>query len=745
MKKKLLIALAVCAAMVSIFTVTAFADATTGSGSLEDPYVDEQGLKYATRDNVLEGGSSDELAVIGIDIDNLAENVVIPDTLEEKSVTGIDTLAFTTDIKGMLDSGMNTGSFSPNTILKSVEIPESVKDLGIRNIGDLAKDAYGDGYDSDVFAKMTAAGLVEYAGGTLNGSATSVTITTDVPGMIFGYCTKLESVTFTDESTITKIPGSMFYGCESLNNIEIPESVTEIGASAFAGIGASSVTIPKGVATIGGGLFYNCENLTEVYFMQEESTSVSITETLEDKISSHPHAMFGHTVQSPEGTNKIKIYTDNTSISEALSGKTNVAGIYKISIPEDDKTYDDQAKTIKIEAHKSVDSDVQNSYDLVIYPDDAENFVSYFADIEFKVMQKTTTGTVNMTIDSNSASNIRIAAQDGTLISDGTAYQYAFYVQPNTDGTNEGDNGTIMVPFTGLKIGTITISGYGEGQFIIYDAVANKEIADSIVDDLAVSTLSTTGGANSPQSKYTAEADETLKSASATPNYWETFSIEEKTATVECYVVFANDVEESGQDYSKMHLTVDDNMISTEPMEIDLYDGNTKLGSAGRNIYEVFYSEELSTPILEHLGFTSEDPVHGYLIRFRDMPANNHQYHMTLTGDGYRTAEITGLIDGDLQVYFWNNVMDEEHPQSNKVHTSNTNKKNFLAGDIQMDGKIGIYDLNGVTSYYGQTGMKDEDGSLAEGANETYIQYDLNRDGKIDAKDIAYVLVSWGE
>lgn len=62
---------------------------------------------------------------------------------------------------------------------------------------------------------------------------------------------------------------------------------------------------------------------------------------------------------------------------------------------------------------------------------------------------------------------------------------------------------------------------------------------------------------------------------------------------------------------------------------------------------------------------------------------------------------------------------------------------NFLAGDIVKDNKINIYDLSAVVSYFGTTG-------LATDNHPEYAQYDLNRDGVIDSKDVAYVLVSWG-
>ena len=50
-----------------------------------------------------------------------------------------------------------------------------------------------------------------------------------------------------------------------------------------------------------------------------------------------------------------------------------------------------------------------------------------------------------------------------------------------------------------------------------------------------------------------------------------------------------------------------------------------------------------------------------------------------------------------------------------------------------------MYDLSAVVSYFG-----DIDLNVAGTAN-TYAKYDLNRDGKIDSKDVAYVLVSWGK
>ena len=49
------------------------------------------------------------------------------------------------------------------------------------------------------------------------------------------------------------------------------------------------------------------------------------------------------------------------------------------------------------------------------------------------------------------------------------------------------------------------------------------------------------------------------------------------------------------------------------------------------------------------------------------------------------------------------------------------------------DNDINIYDLSAVVSYFAS------EATVENG----FAKYDLNRDGRIDSKDVAYVLVSW--
>ena len=106
----------------------------------------------------------------------------------------------------------------------------------------------------------------------------------------------------------------------------------------------------------------------------------------------------------------------------------------------------------------------------------------------------------------------------------------------------------------------------------------------------------------------------------------------------------------------------------------------------------------------------------------------NITYTVTIEGEGYRTARCSVNMNADKVLNFWNNVKDTAE--------ANGERKNFLAGEIVKDGKINVYDLSAVVSYFGENNLVED--------HPEYAKYDLNRDGKIDSKDVAMVLVSWG-
>ena len=78
----------------------------------------------------------------------------------------------------------------------------------------------------------------------------------------FKGCTILSNVEL--ESGMTKIPANLLRDCPGFTTITIPNTVTEIGYSAFEGTNLTSIVIPDTVTKIGSSVFENCKQLSSV-------------------------------------------------------------------------------------------------------------------------------------------------------------------------------------------------------------------------------------------------------------------------------------------------------------------------------------------------------------------------------------------------------------------------------------------------------------------------------------------------
>lgn len=97
---------------------------------------------------------------------------------------------------------------------------------------------------------------------------------TEIGFSAFAECTGLTSVTIPD--SVTSIETNAFVYCTELTNITIPNSVTEIGEYAFAQCYAlTSVDIPNSVNSIGRRAFSECDKLKEVHFENPNGWKVS--------------------------------------------------------------------------------------------------------------------------------------------------------------------------------------------------------------------------------------------------------------------------------------------------------------------------------------------------------------------------------------------------------------------------------------------------------------------------------------
>ena len=86
---------------------------------------------------------------------------------------------------------------------------------------------------------------------------------TSIGDEAFRRCESLQSINIPD--SVTSIGEGAFHGCESLQSINIPDSVTSIGCGAFAWCESlQSINIPDSVTSIGCGAFAWCKSLQSI-------------------------------------------------------------------------------------------------------------------------------------------------------------------------------------------------------------------------------------------------------------------------------------------------------------------------------------------------------------------------------------------------------------------------------------------------------------------------------------------------
>lgn len=127
--------------------------------------------------------------------------------------------------------------FLANTSLKSIDIPDHIKEIG-------------DGAFSDCF-------YLEYI--TIPDSVTSI------DNSVFYNCSNLKSITIPDK--VTRIYSFTFYNCSSLKSITISGDIRTIDNYAFRGCSdLTSVTMSNRVKHIGNWAFKNCISLTAINY-----------------------------------------------------------------------------------------------------------------------------------------------------------------------------------------------------------------------------------------------------------------------------------------------------------------------------------------------------------------------------------------------------------------------------------------------------------------------------------------------
>ena len=193
------------------------------------------------------------------------ETIDIPDTVTE---IGAGAFRYCTNLKNVSipDSVtiIRNRAFADCTALDTISIPDSVTEIenwAFANCTNLVNVTLSKGLieiENDCFNNCTKLNNVE-----IPASLTKYESWYGSQGGPFAKCSSLKNVTF--ESGTTTIVRSLFYYCTGLETIDIPDTVTEIGAWAFENCtNLKTVTIPDSVTKIDDSAFYRDTGLTEI-------------------------------------------------------------------------------------------------------------------------------------------------------------------------------------------------------------------------------------------------------------------------------------------------------------------------------------------------------------------------------------------------------------------------------------------------------------------------------------------------
>ncbi|MBQ8655595.1 MAG: leucine-rich repeat protein [Prevotella sp.] len=179
-------------------------------------------------------------------------------------------------------TSINESTFYTCTLLRSVEMPNSITSIGDHafhgctglksitipsNVTTIGKDAFSlcTGLKSITIPNsVTSIGNNAFQDCRELESVIIGNSVTSIGNYAFGDCNSLTSIII--PHSVTSIGGAAFYNCSTLTSVIIDNSITSIGNNAFDGCSSlTDITIPYSVTTMGNYVFRNCSSLTSIY------------------------------------------------------------------------------------------------------------------------------------------------------------------------------------------------------------------------------------------------------------------------------------------------------------------------------------------------------------------------------------------------------------------------------------------------------------------------------------------------
>lgn len=163
---------------------------------------------------------------------------------------------------------------------------------------------------------------------------------TEVTG--FCFCTSLKSIKL--PGSITKFGDNAFFGCINLQDIMIPDTVTEIGNRAFSGCYKVEIVLPPNLQSIGTEAFLDCGSVKEII----------LPETVETL------GIDAFSVERLVLSKKIKELSDNSFLGGTIVYCTNKEQVEYCK--EHNNKYIDATSDINIE-----EADIEINQELFVY------------------------------------------------------------------------------------------------------------------------------------------------------------------------------------------------------------------------------------------------------------------------------------------------------------------------------------------------------------------------------------------